>query len=128
MAGKAKPRFLVSSRRPCVYSIVVLVALAGLVSLTVSTSSSNLPMKSPATINQQGYSLARVFPYLAYDEQVGVTFTQDFSSLAFNVSAIAQTGPDGVGPGYLLNGLTSAGYWYQVGLSWKWPSTNGAPI
>ena len=29
------------------------------------------------------------------------------------------------GPAYLLNGLTSAGYWYQVGLSWNWAELNG---
>ena len=78
--------------------------------------------------NPQGLQLARAHPYLTYDEQAGATFTQDFSSLAFNVSAVPQTGPDGVGPAYLLNGLTNAGYWYQVGLSWKWPSTNGVPL
>lgn len=63
-------------------------------------------------------SLASAAPY---DEQVGVTFTQNFSKLAFNVTAVAFTDPDGVGPGYLVNGLTDQGYWYQVGLSYNWP-------
>ncbi|MDG6981515.1 MAG: hypothetical protein JRN51_10450, partial [Nitrososphaerota archaeon] len=50
-----------------------------------------------------------------YDEQIGATFTQDFSTLAFNVTAVGQVDSNGYGPGYLLNGLTAAGYWYQVG-------------
>src|SRR5580704_12041724 len=55
-------------------------------------------------------------PSPTYDEQLGITFTQDFSSLEYNVSALAQASPDGYGPGYLLNGLTPEGYWYQVGI------------
>jgi hypothetical protein len=67
---------------------------------------------------------------LPYDEQSGMTFTQDFSSLTFNVTAVAQTGPDGDGPAYLLSGLTDVGYgyWYQVGLSYKWPGTSGGHL
>jgi len=60
-----------------------------------------------------------------YDEQVGVTFTQDFSVLAFNVTAVQFTDSSGVGTGYLVNGLTNLGYWYQVGLSYNWPLASG---
>jgi len=57
----------------------------------------------------------------AYDEQIGITFTQSFTSLEYNVTAVEQTDADlDTGPGYLLNGLASTGYWYQVGLSWNW--------
>ncbi|HXW37936.1 MAG TPA: hypothetical protein VEJ36_08570 [Nitrososphaerales archaeon] len=57
----------------------------------------------------------------AYDEQLGITFTQSFSSIAYNVTAVEQQDPSsGYGPAYLLNGLSSAGYWYQVGFSWNW--------
>lgn len=56
-----------------------------------------------------------------YDEQVGMTFTQSFTSIEFNVTAIEQTDPLlGTGPAYLVNGLSNAGYWYQVGVSWDW--------
>ncbi len=56
-----------------------------------------------------------------YDEQLGTSFTQNFRSLEYNVTAVAQTDPvSGDGPAYLLNGLTGAGYWYQVGLAWNW--------
>jgi len=61
-----------------------------------------------------------------YDEQLGTTFTQAFSSLAYNVTALAQADADGYGPGYLLNGLTPEGYWYQVGVSYHWPNSDGS--
>ncbi|MDA4115300.1 MAG: hypothetical protein OK442_01940 [Thaumarchaeota archaeon] len=65
-------------------------------------------------------------PSPAYDEQLGTTFTQDFSSLAYNVTALGQADADGYGPGYLLNGLTPNGYWYQVGVSYHWPDSDGS--
>ena len=55
-----------------------------------------------------------------------MTFTQDFTSIAYNVTAVAQedlTAMDG--PAYLLNGLSNDGYWYQVGLSYDWTSNYG---
>ena len=55
-----------------------------------------------------------------YDEQVGITFTDSYSSMKVNVTAVPQSDNDGYGPAYLLNGLTNNGYWYQVGLSWNW--------
>jgi hypothetical protein len=56
-----------------------------------------------------------------YDEQLGLTFTQNFTSLVYNVTAIEQKDPvSGTGPAYLLNGLSDTGYWYQVGVSWDW--------
>ncbi|MDA4136113.1 MAG: hypothetical protein OK449_03815 [Thaumarchaeota archaeon] len=60
-------------------------------------------------------------PTTLYDEQLGVTFTQSFTSMAYNVTAVEQTDPTlGTGPAYLLNGVSGTGYWYQVGLSWNW--------
>lgn len=56
-----------------------------------------------------------------YDEQIGLTFTQSFTSMEYNVTAVEQTDPTlGDGPAYLLNGVSNAGYWYQVGVSWDW--------
>jgi hypothetical protein len=53
-----------------------------------------------------------------------MTFTQNFVSLAYNVTAVEQSDPSsGFGPSYLLNGLSDSGYWYQVGLSWNWDGT-----
>ncbi|HEV2389778.1 MAG TPA: hypothetical protein VGS04_03545 [Nitrososphaerales archaeon] len=61
-----------------------------------------------------------------FDEQMGATFTQNFTSLTYNVTALAQADADGYGPGYLLNGLTPGGYWYQVGVSYHWPNSDGS--
>ena len=59
--------------------------------------------------------------YHNYDEQLGVTFAQSFVSIEYNVTAMPQTDPAlGTGPAYLVNGLSDAGYWYQVGVSWDW--------
>jgi hypothetical protein len=56
-----------------------------------------------------------------YDEQLGMTFTQSFTSIEYNVTAVEQTDPVlGDGPAYLVNGLSNSGYWYQVGVSWNW--------
>ncbi|MHB2035513.1 MAG: InlB B-repeat-containing protein [Nitrososphaerales archaeon] len=62
---------------------------------------------------------------VAYDEQIGITFTQSFASISYNVTAVAQQDVNGYGPAYLLNGLTNLGYWYQIGLSWDWPQLSG---
>jgi Divergent InlB B-repeat domain len=61
-----------------------------------------------------------------YDEQLGLTFTQSFSSMLYEVTAVKQTDPSsGEGPAYLLQGLSNEGYWYQVGLTYNWGNTNG---
>ena len=39
---------------------------------------------------------------------------------------MAQNDTNGYGPGYLLNGLTAAGFWYQVGISYHWPTSTGS--
>ena len=65
--------------------------------------------------------MGTIFDPPSYDEQIGMTFTQSFTSLAYNVTAVEQTDPSsGTGPSYLLNGLSNQGYWYQVGLAWNW--------
>jgi len=60
-----------------------------------------------------------------YDEEMGLTFAQNFTSLAYNVTAIVQNDTDGYGPAYLLNGLSDQGYWFQEGISWNWPLSSG---
>jgi hypothetical protein len=55
-----------------------------------------------------------------FDEQLWLFFNQKLSSvLQYNVSAVAQNDSLGNGPGYLLNGLTDTGFWYQIGLTWN---------
>jgi hypothetical protein len=65
-------------------------------------------------------------PSAVYDEQIGLTFTQSFTSLEYNVIVVEQTDQTlGDGPAYLLNGVSNTNYWYQVGVSWNWnPGTN----
>jgi hypothetical protein len=82
-------------------------------------SAAGFPLGFPRS--SQSLPLTSLASATPYDEQVGVTFTQNFSKLAFNVTAVTFTDPNGVGPGYLVNGLTDYGYWYQVGLSYNWP-------
>jgi PKD repeat protein len=64
-------------------------------------------------------------PAASYDEQLGTSFTQSFTKIAYNVTAVAQSDVSGYGPAYLLNGLGNTGYWYQVGLSYHWPFSAG---
>lgn len=65
-------------------------------------------------------------PSTSYDEQLGMTFTQSFTSMLYNSTAVEQSdSSSGVGPGYLLNGLSNTGYWYQVGLDYNWIYTSG---
>ncbi len=76
----------------------------------------------PTSANPQ---VSASIPAANYDEQLGTTFTQSFMSLAYNVTAVAQSDTYGYGPAYLLNGLGNTGYWYQIGLSYDWPFTAG---
>ena len=100
-------------------SLVLVVALGS--SLSTTHQGSWNRVRSPP--------LARVYPTLSYDEQVGVTFSDNFPKLAFNVTAVAQSDPTtGTGPAYLLNGLTNTDFWYQVGLSYNWPSSSGTAV
>ncbi|MFH0896825.1 MAG: zinc ribbon domain-containing protein [Candidatus Bathyarchaeota archaeon] len=65
-----------------------------------------------------------LIPPVKYDVQLGMTFTQDHPSLAYNVTAVAQSDTYGYGPAYLLNGVSNLGYWYQVGVAYNWPYKN----
>ncbi len=83
----------------------------------------NLTCLSPA------FCANSTFPTTAgkatYDQQVSMIFTQNFNALNYNVTAVPQTDSSGFGPAYLLNGLSDAGYWYQVGLAYNWPLASG---
>ena len=67
-------------------------------------------------------------PNTDYDVQEVMAFTQSYSQLAFNVTAVAQCDANGYGPAYLLNGLSNTGYWYQVGINWDWPLQSGGYV
>jgi hypothetical protein len=53
-----------------------------------------------------------------YDEQLWLGFERNFTSMSYNVTAVAQNDTFGVGPAYLLNGFSTKGLWYQVGIGW----------
>jgi len=109
--------------------ILPLIFILALPGATLSHLSQQPVASSPLGFAGSSYEtlpLASSGSAYPFDEQIGVTFTQDFSRLAFNVTAVAQWDNSGVGPGCLVNGLTDVGYWYQVGLSYNWPRTSGA--
>jgi len=89
------------------------------------SSSASLPGPSGPSAVATDPSLLASNASLSYDEQVGETFTESSESLDFVVSAVAQTDSAGYGPAYLLNGLSNAGFWYQVGLSYDWGGSGG---
>jgi hypothetical protein len=72
-----------------------------------------------------GHSITSTPPPAVYDEQLGMSFTQNSTKLAYNVTVIAQTDVYGYGPAYFLNALSDKGYWYQVGISYDWLYTSG---
>ncbi len=85
----------------------------------VCSCSSQNPGLAPGTMPFRGRG-PPIFSSI-YDEQVGMTLTQNFTSMEYNVTAVEQTDTTlGDGPAYLLSGLSSTGYWYQVGVSWNW--------
>jgi hypothetical protein len=55
-----------------------------------------------------------------YVDLTGLTFTSNTPILSYTVPAIEQQDGTGAGPAYLINGYTSNGYWYQVGLAYNW--------
>jgi len=64
-------------------------------------------------------------PRVSFDEQLFMVESGNSSTVTFDVRAVAQTDADGYGPGYLVNGVTTAGYWYQVGITYDWPCGSG---
>ena len=98
----------------------------------ISRAAGQLPLSAGGAVRPASMGLSASQAGVAaaaspgYDEQIGVTFTQDLPALAYNVTVLAQVDANGYGPAYLLNGLSSAGYWYQVGISYHWPSSSGS--
>ncbi len=118
------------------YWVIAVVLLLAIPSASIAQLAIGLPSHYVATARDSVqsslqpvyYPATRSYTGLPYDEQSGMTFTQNFVSLTFNVTAVAQTGPDGDGPAYLLSGLSDMDYWYQVGLSYKWPNDTGGHL
>ena len=60
-----------------------------------------------------------------YDVQQGLTLEGNYTYLAFNVTGVAQTNKDKLGPIYVLSALTNKGYWYRIGVSYNWSDHSG---
>jgi hypothetical protein len=62
----------------------------------------------------------------AYDQQIAMVYgAGNYGYLGTNIVLLAQNDTDGFGPAYLMNGLSDAGWWYQVGVTWNWPLASG---
>lgn len=66
-----------------------------------------------------GFLIINIAHAQNYDEQVGVTFMDNYTSLAYYVTAVPQSEQGGNGPSYLLNGFSNTKYWYQAGISYN---------
>ena len=131
IAKKTKRTFVLSLT---VFSFIFMLSF---ISVCIQTSIQNKFLNAYQTYTQSDGQLPtsprlNLYPLLGrpsstvYDEQLGTTFTQDFTSLAYTITAVAQSGSDGYGPAYLVNGLGSTGYWYQVGLAYNWDPTTAS--
>jgi hypothetical protein len=72
----------------------------------------------------QGLNVVQA-PSVGYDEQASLTEMVNTSNLQTSVTPTDLSDTDGYGPGYLLNGMTEKGYWYQSGVSFNWGRGNG---
>lgn len=110
----AKPR---KSRKKLVIAVVLVIVVVIIIAAAASTSSSS-SKNSSNLVKMSG-------PAPNYDEQEIVAFDENFTSLSYNITAVAQTTASGYGPAYLLNGVSNLGYWYQIGISYRWQSEIG---
>lgn len=101
-------------------SLVTITSFSPAAGQSAAQTASQTTSRLPAAPRLAAYPFAGQPNITMYDEQLGTSFTQNFTSLAYNITATAQTGTDGYGPAYLVNGLGNTGYWYQVGLSYDW--------
>ena len=105
-SAPVKPR---RSRKKLIIVVVLVIVVVIIIAAAASTSSKN----TSNLVKMSG-------PAPNYDEQLIVAFDENFTALSYNITAVAQTTASGYGPAYLLNGVSSAGYWYQVGISYRW--------
>ncbi|MEM4115827.1 MAG: hypothetical protein QXP59_07480 [Saccharolobus sp.] len=48
------------------------------------------------------------------------------TNMSAYVKVIAQSSISGYGPAYLINAITNNGWWYQLGVAYNWPYSNGS--
>jgi hypothetical protein len=88
----------------------------------------SVPHKTPPTgeaSSSVSGKLDSAPPPVNWNEQLGLTISQNRASLTYNITAVEQSDSDGYGPAYIINGLTNQGDWYQVGLAYDWPLDGG---
>jgi len=108
-----RPRWL----RASAIAVGLLVAVAAVLAAGGTSFLSNLAH----LITERGCGFPlKSAPSAPYDEQLSLIQGGSSESLAFVVEAIAQSDSNGYGPAYLVNGLSSKGYWYQVGVAYDW--------
>lgn len=110
----AKPK---RSRKKLIVAVILVVVVIIIIAAAASTSSSSSKNTSNL-VKMSG-------PAPNYDEQLIVAFDENFTALSYNITAVAQTTASGYGPAYLLNGVSNLGYWYQIGVSYRWQSQIG---
>ncbi len=66
------------------------------------------------------YVESRGFPLDFFDLQGFLASDNATPALIYNVTAVEQTSDCPYGVAYLLNGVTTDGYWFQDGLAWNW--------
>ena len=104
------------SRKKLIVAVILVIVVVIIIAAAASTSSSS--KNTSNLVKMSG-------PAPDYDEQEIVAFEENFTALSYNVTAVAQTTASGYGPAYLLNGVSNLGYWYQIGISYKWQSEIG---
>jgi len=102
-------------------------------SFSLARAKTNVGLKHPPSdtlLQVSPQTGANVYPpaypgsfILQYDEQIGLTFTQDSTTISYGLTAVPQVDQDGYGPGYFVNGLTYSNfgpYYYRFGLFYNW--------
>ncbi len=108
------------------------VALLSLTLITLFLITYNAPKVAPQQLSSspctdsETEGLGDSPQTVRYSDQYVLEFAKDFTFLKFNVTATSTNDSYGFGPAYLLNGLTDAAYWYQLGLAWNWVGSGGS--
>jgi hypothetical protein len=108
-----------STSEKLVVMVLVVAALSAAIGGVVELSVEG-PCPSPNGSSSSGFVPA---PPTVWDEQATLSFSTNSTSLYTNVTVSAPEDQYGYGPGFLLNGATDLGYWYQVGIVDNWGVT-----
>ncbi|QGA53281.1 hypothetical protein GFS03_01060 [Sulfolobus sp. E5-1-F] len=120
--GKTLKSFCIKTKnmewKVIITAILLIISLIPLTS-TYHSDAKPLPLSS-LNPNDPGITF--------YDEQIFMTLNSYpvSTNLVAYVKVIAQTSDSGYGPAYLLNAITNNDWWYQVGVAYNWPYTNGS--